>query len=83
MAQNGLRRPSSWFGQMAGEAHVLRFWTADQERKKNVPTERLGGGKLTRTKHSFRWASLNDDVRALAPPRCKEGDASSPAGAGH
>jgi hypothetical protein len=23
--------------------------------KKNVPTGRLGGGKLTRRKHSFRW----------------------------
>jgi hypothetical protein len=32
---------------------------ADQERKKNVPNARTGGGKLTRREHSFRWASLN------------------------
>jgi hypothetical protein len=32
--------------------------TADQERKKNVPTGRLGGGKLTGREHSFRWGAL-------------------------
>jgi RNA-directed DNA polymerase len=45
-------------------AAVCGFPTADQERKKSVPTGRLGGGKLTRRKHSFRCASF---VRVLAP----------------
>src|ERR671919_1594154 len=35
------------------------FPTADQERKKNVPTGATGGGKLTGREHSFRWGSLN------------------------
>jgi hypothetical protein len=34
------------------------FPTADQQRKKNVPTGATGGGKLTRTKHSFCPSSL-------------------------
>ena len=34
------------------------FPTADQERKRNVPTGETGGGKLTRREHSFRWGAL-------------------------
>jgi hypothetical protein len=39
---------------LPGMAAVCGLPTADQELKKNVPTGRLGGGKLTRRKHSFR-----------------------------
>jgi hypothetical protein len=30
----------------------------DKRRKKNVPNGKIGGGKRTGRKHSFRWASL-------------------------
>ncbi len=38
------------------------FPTADQERKKNIPNGQTGGGKRARTKHSFRWGAMNDQV---------------------
>ena len=34
------------------------FPTADQERKKNVPTGATGGAKLTGCKHSFRYVAI-------------------------
>jgi hypothetical protein len=37
---------------------------AHEGRKKNVPTDETGGGKLTRRKHSFRLGSLDDHIGA-------------------
>jgi hypothetical protein len=44
---------------MAANARILRVPARPKSAKKNVSDRETGGGKLTRTKHSFRWSSLN------------------------
>jgi hypothetical protein len=49
----GLSRGPGGSDNLPGMAAFRGFPTADQERKKNVPTDEIGGGKLTRREHSL------------------------------
>jgi hypothetical protein len=53
----GLSRRLGGSDNFPGMAAFCGIPTADQEREKNVPNSETGGGKLTRSKHSFRSAS--------------------------
>ena len=55
---------------LPGMAAVCGIPTADQQRKKNVPPGHVGGGKLTRSKHSFRWGALKHCESALRTVLC-------------
>ena len=63
-ARSGPSSWSSWFGQLPGWAAVCGIPTADQERKKNVPNGRVGGGSRIRTHGTLARTTVFETPRS-------------------